>query len=60
MSKRNKKQFGELLLAVEEQVSRRAQKAIRNGITFEHYKKIADDSVVPKYESVLAGNKKKI
>jgi hypothetical protein len=57
MSKRNKKQFAELLQAVGEQASRRAQEAMRNGITFEHFKKIADDSAIPKYESVLAGNK---
>jgi hypothetical protein len=59
MSKRNKKQFAELLQAVGEQASLRAQEAIRSGITFEHFKKIADDSVIPKYESVLAGNSKK-
>ncbi|WP_157662770.1 hypothetical protein [Sulfuriferula sp. AH1] len=58
MSKSKKEQFAKLKQAVAETASLRAQEAVNNGIVFEYFKKIADDSVIPESESVLAGYKK--
>jgi hypothetical protein len=58
MTKSKKERFAKSKQAELERVSSRAQEAVKNGIVFEYFKKIADDSVIPESESVLAGYKK--
>lgn len=59
MSKSRKKEFEKLLQETREQTSLRAQEAIKRGVTFAHFKNIADNAVIPEYGSVLAGNVKR-
>jgi hypothetical protein len=58
MSKSRKKEFEKILKEAGEQASSRAQEAIKRGITFEYFKNIADNMVIPEYGSVLAGDVK--
>jgi hypothetical protein len=58
MSKSKRKQFEKLKQAMIEQASLRAQEAVRRGLTFEHFKKIADDLDIPESVSIFAGYKK--
>jgi hypothetical protein len=58
MSKSRKKEFEKILKEAGEQASSRAQEAIKRGVTFEYFKNIADNMVIPEYGSVLAGNVK--
>lgn len=59
MSKSRKKEFEKLLQETKERASLRAQEAIKQGITFAHFKSIADNApAIPEHVSVFAGNVK--
>ena len=55
---KNKRSIHKMEMAKAKEVSLfRSQKAVEMGVTFANFKIIADDSVIPTTESVLAGYK---